>query len=73
MPFKDFFHHMQEITILRYRGRKLIDLGGGMLPPFDINKEKLYCNIREAEDEMIGYNKWKRDLKAALNPKATNI
>lgn len=26
MPFKVCFHHMQEITILRYRGHKVIDV-----------------------------------------------
>lgn len=40
MPFKVFFHHMQEITILRYRGYKVIQFEIWTLPLFDINKWK---------------------------------
>lgn len=54
MPFKVLFHHMQEITILRYRGHKVIDLEPWMLPLFDINQEKLYfsCCIQELIDRL---------------------
>lgn len=50
MPFKVLFHHMQEITILRYRGHKVTDLEPWMLPLFDINKEKLNSGIHELTD-----------------------
>lgn len=85
VPFKVLFHHMQEITILRYRGHKVIDLEPWMLPLFGFNQEKLFfnCCIQELLycHHVIGYINSKKliHLKATMSqtctliPEATNI